>query len=74
MFYNVLNIGLGLNNWKRNSDMQQYVVKAAKKNKVVFWLPYIILNHYNYTNCQGATKAKDNCQWVTSETITKKWK
>jgi hypothetical protein len=35
------------------------IKKYENENIVVFLLPYKLLNHYNCTNCQNVTKAKD---------------
>jgi hypothetical protein len=34
--------------------------ESSTELKLLFWLPYKILNHYNYTNYQKAAEAKDD--------------
>jgi hypothetical protein len=43
-----------------------YHKKVAKcKESIIFWLPFKVLNHHNFTNCQKVTELVQFVeQWV----------
>jgi hypothetical protein len=47
-----------------------YHKKEQNVNKVVFWLPYKILDHCIFTYCQKATEAKDTWdKWQMNKSL-----